>query len=246
MSAAEHIAELRRRVTMSAIVIVACTGVAFFFHAEILTLLMEPAQGFANVPSGKPVFLDLTEFIGVAMKVSLLVGLTASLPFVLYQMIMFLSPGLEPDERFYLYMLMPVSLIVFLIGAAFGYRILFPPAIHFLLSFGSDIATPLPRIGAYMNLMLSLLFWMGLIFELPIVLFFLSRIGVVTSEWLGRRRRYAFVISFVLGAIITPTFDPINQTLVALPIVVLYEMGVWLAKLGGRNRRMAMEKARNA
>ena len=102
----------------------------------------------------------------------------------------------------------------------------------------------MPRIGTYVNLMLSLLFWMGLVFETPIVLFFLSRIGVVTSEWLAKRRRYALVVAFLLGAIITPTFDPSNQTLVAVPIMVLYEAGVWLAKLGTRNRLKALEKAR--
>ena len=243
MPARDHIAELRRRMVWSAVVVMLTTGAAFYFHKEILTLLMEPAQGFANVPEGKPVYLDLTEFIGVAMKTSLLVGVAASLPFVLYQVVMFVAPGLNATERRYLYTLMPMSLIVFIAGAAFGYRILFPPAVDFLLSFGSDIATPMPRIGTYVNLMLSLLFWMGLVFETPIVLFFLSRIGVVTSEWLARRRRYAVVAAFILGAIITPTFDPINQTLVAVPIMVLYEAGVWLAKLGTRNRRRALEKA---
>ncbi len=243
MPARDHIAELRRRMVWSAVVVMLTTGAAFYFHKEILTLLMEPAQGFASVPEGKPVYLDLTEFIGVAMKTSLLVGVAASLPFVLLQVVMFVAPGLNPTERRYLYVLLPMSLIAFLAGAAFGYRILFPPAIDFLLSFGSDIATPMPRIGTYVNLMLSLLFWMGLVFETPIVLFFLSRIGVVTSEWLAKRRRYALVVAFILGAIITPTFDPINQTLVAVPIIVLYEVGIWLAKLGTRNRRLALEKA---
>ena len=204
---------------------------------------MEPAQGFANVPEGKPVYLDLTEFIGVAMKTSLLVGLAGSLPFVLFQIVMFVSPGLSGSERRYLYILMPMSLIAFVAGAAFGYRILFPPAINFLLSFGSEIATPMPRIGTYVNLMLSLLFWMGIVFETPLVLYFLSRIGVGTSEWLAKRRRYAVVVAFILGAIITPTFDPINQTFVAVPIIVLYEAGGWLAKLGGRQRRISLERS---
>ena len=241
MPAMAHIMELRRRLVRSAIFVFVATGTAFAFHGWILRRLMEPAQGFANVPGGKPVYLDLTEFIGVAMKVSLLTGIAVSLPFLLYQAVMFAAPGLSSSEKRYLYTLLPLSLIAFLTGAAFGYRILFPPAINFLLSFGSDIATPMPRIGTYISLMLSLLFWMGIVFETPLVMFFLARIGVVTSEWLAKRRRYAVVVSFVLGAIITPTFDPINQTLVAVPIVVLYEAGIWLAKLGTRNRRMARE-----
>ncbi len=243
MPAREHMVELRRRLVWSAVFVFAATGTAFYFHGEILRLLMEPAQGFANVPEGKPVYLDLTEFIGVAMKVSLLVGMAASIPFVLFQIVMFAAPGLNSAEKRYLYTLLPMSLIAFLAGAAFGYRILFPPAVDFLLTFGSDIATPMPRIGTYMSLMLSLLFWMGIVFETPLVLFFLSRIGVVTSEWLAKRRKYAVIIAFVLGAIITPTFDPINQTFVAVPIVILYEAGIWLAKLGTHNRRRSREKA---
>lgn len=232
----QHIQELRRRLIWSALAVLICTGAAFAFHERILILLMEPAQGFADIPNEKPIYTDLTEFIGVAMKASLLVGLFASLPVVLYQLVMFAAPGLTPKERRYLYILLPVSLLAFAGGAAFGYRILFPPAVDFLLSFGSDVATPYIRIGSYVGLMLSLLFWMGIVFETPVVLFFLSKIGVVTPEFLARHRRFAIVIAFILGAMITPTFDPINQAFVAVPIIVLYEVGIWLAKLGRRGR----------
>ena len=233
----DHLVELRKRLTWSILAIVGCTGVAFVFHAQILSLLMGPAQGFASIPNHKPVFTELTEFIGAVMKTSLVVGLFGALPFVLYQFVMFVAPGLKPTEKRYLYALLPVSLLVFLLGAFFGYRILFPPAVDFLLNFGSDVATPMIRIGNYVNLMLSLLFWMGVVFETPVVLFFLSKIGVVTPAFLARQRRYAIVVAFILGAIITPTFDPINQSLVALPIIVLYEVGIWLAKLARRGKK---------
>ena len=239
----EHLVELRRRLTWSAFAVLLTTGAAFIFHEQILTLLMEPAQGFANMPNEKPIYTELTEFLGIAMKTSLLVGLFAALPFVLYQAVMFVAPGLSPRERVYLYTLLPVSVVVFLAGAAFGYRILFPPAVRFLLGFGSDIATPFIRIGNYVNLMISLLFWMGIVFETPVVLFFLSKIGIVTPEFLARQRRYAVIVAFILGAIITPTFDPINQSLVALPIIVLYEVGIWLAKLARRGRKPASSEA---
>lgn len=222
---------------LSAIAVLVCAAAAFAFHEQILELLMEPAQGFASIPNQKPIYTDITEFMGTATKTSLLVGIFAALPFVLYQMVMFVAPGLTPKERRYLYTLMPLSLLAFVAGAAFGYRVLFPPAVHFLLTFGSDVATPFIRIGSYVNLMLALLFWMGVIFETPLVLFFLSKIGVVTPRFLARQRRYAVVVAFILGALITPTFDPVNQTLVALPIIVLYEVGIWLAKLGGRRQK---------
>ena len=236
---AEHIRELRKRLMLSVLAVVVCTGGAFVFHQQILELLMEPAQGFTDLPNQKPIFTELTEFIGAAMKVSLLFGLFGALPFVLYQFVMFAAPGLKLAEKRYLYALLPLSLVAFLAGAVFGYRILFPPAVAFLLSFGSDVATPYIRVGNYVSLMLSLLFWMGIVFEMPVVLFFLSKMGLVTPELLARNRRYAVVVAFVLGALITPTFDPINQSLVALPIIVLYEVSIWLTKLGRRGRRRA-------
>lgn len=231
-----HLTELRRRLTWSAVVVFIGTVVSFIFHQQILQVLMAPAGNFTELPQNKPVYTELTEFIGIAMKASLFVGIFGSLPFLLWQMVMFAAPGLNSTEKRYLYSLMPITILVFLAGSAFGYFMLFPPAVRFLLTFGSDVATPMIRIGNYINLMLSLLFWMGIVFELPIILFFLSRIGVVTPKFLARNRRWAIVISFILGAIITPTLDPINQAFVAGPIIVLYEVGVQLSKVGARMR----------
>ena len=238
----EHVNELRKRLTRSVIAVVVCTGVAFVFHEQILVLLMGPAQGFASIPNGKPIFTELTEFISTAMKASLVAGLCVSFPFVLYQMVMFIAPGLTPSERRWLYALVPAAVGAFALGAFFGYRVLFPPAIGFLQSFGSGVATPMIRIGSYVGLMLTLLFWMGVVFEMPVVLFFLSRLGIVTPRFLSRQRRYAIVMAFVLGAVITPTFDPINQALVALPIIALYEVSIWLSKLAQRGRDRGASK----
>lgn len=232
-----HLLELRRRITYSAISVAVTTGVAFVFHKQILKFLMGPAKQFEDIPVGAPVYTTLTEFISAAFKTSLLVGLFASLPLVLYQIVMFALPGLNKTERRYLYFLIPATILAFITGAAFGYYVMFPPMIGFLLNFGSDIATPMIGIGNYINLILMLTLWLGLIFQMPVVLFFLAKIGLVSPEFLGKHRRYAIVIAFILGAIITPTFDPINQSLVAVPIIVLYELSVWLSKLAARGRR---------
>ena len=239
LSADQHLLELRGRLVKSVLAILITTAIAFVFHSQILEFLMEPARGFEGVPNEKPVYTDLTEFIGVAFKVSLLAGLILALPYVLYQIVMFVAPGLKKNERRYLFILLPASLLAFLSGAAFGHQVLFPPAVRFLLSFGSDVATPFIRIGGYTSIMLTLLFWMGIVFETPVVTFFLAKIGVVSGNFLAKQRRYALVVSFVLGAIITPTFDPINQGLVAIPIMVMYELGIWLARLGERGRKKA-------
>lgn len=236
-----HLAELRRRLLYSVAFLTITTVLTFTFHQQILELLMVPAEGFAGIPNQKPIYTEMTEFLSIAFKVSLLSAFGISFPFFLFQIVMFVRPGLTPSERKYLYTLLPISVLMLFAGAAFGYRILFPPAVQFLLSFGNDVATPFIRIGSYANLMITLLFWMGLVFETPIVMFFLSRVGVVTPTFLARNRRFAVVIAFVLGAMITPTIDPINQTLVAVPVIFMYEAGVWLAKLGARRRKSSKQ-----
>jgi sec-independent protein translocase protein TatC len=112
-----------------------------------------------------------------------------------------------------------------------------PPALHFLLTFGEGVAVPLIKVINIVNLMIRLLFWMGLVFETPLVMYLLAQIGLVDARKLSRFRRYWVVVAFVMGAIITPTFDPINQALVAVPLLVLYELGILLARLAGRGKR---------
>ena len=127
----QHLTELRRRVTWSAASVLVTTGIAFAFHRQILRLLMEPAERFVDIPNQGPIFTEMTEFIGVATKTSLLVGIFAALPFILYQVVMFVAPGLKTREKVYLYAMLPTSVLVFLVGSAFGYLVLFPPAINF-------------------------------------------------------------------------------------------------------------------
>jgi sec-independent protein translocase protein TatC len=122
-------------------------------------------------------------------------------------------------------------------GAWFGFAVLLPPAIKFLLGFGSDLATPLIAVGDYVTLLVSLMLWMGIVFELPIVMFLLAKMGVMPASWIGKQRRWAILAAFVLGAIITPSFDPLTQSIAAGPIIVLYEAGYWLSKLAERGRK---------
>ena len=181
--------------------------------------------------------------IGITMKVSLMGGLVLALPIILYQIVMFVAPGLTPREKRYLVALLPGAMISFVTGATFGYYVLLPPALNFLLTFGSDIATPMIRIGNYINLVVTLLFWLGVSFQTPLVMFFLSKIGVITPWTLARQRRFAVVVAFILGALITPTFDPVNQSLVAVPIILLYELGIWLARLARMGQKKALVEA---
>ncbi|MDP6101922.1 MAG: twin-arginine translocase subunit TatC [Dehalococcoidia bacterium] len=235
-----HLNELRRRLIISVVVLVVTTSIAFVFHPAIFGLLMGPAQGFESLRDQTLIFTQVTEMIGITMKVSLMGGLILALPIILYQIVMFVAPGLTPREKHYLFALLPGVMISFVAGATFGYLILLPPALRFLLTFGSDIATPMIRVGNYINLVVTLLFWLGVSFQTPLVMFFLSKIRIVTPRALAKQRRFAVVVAFVLGALITPTFDPVNQSLVALPIILLYELGIWLAKLARLGQKKAL------
>ena len=136
-----------------------------------------------------------------------------------------------------LYLIIPWIAIMFAAGVAFCYFIVLPRMIEFLYLFSSDVAEPSPRLKDFISLATRLLLIVGLIFEMPVVTTFLARIGVLKPEWLSGRWRWAVVISFILAAFITPTIDPINQTLIALPMIVLYGMCIWLAKLVYRQKQ---------
>ena len=233
----EHLEELRKRLLISVVAVVVAAIAAFVFRTQLLNFLLEPAQGFGNSLTGKPVFTGVTEMLGVVMKTSIMAGVVFALPVVLYQLVMFVAPGLNRREKTYLFIFLPATVVAFASGVLFGYYVLFPPAMRFLFTFGTEVAVPMIRIGNYMDVVTSLLFWMGLIFELPLVFFFLARLGVVTSKRLFRYWRYSVVVAFLLCAAITPTGDTINQSLVAASIVVLYGVGILLAKVGERLRR---------
>ncbi len=235
MTLRDHLEELRKRLFYTTAAVALGTAIAFVFRDRVLDFLLAP--GFDGIPDTRPIYTEVTEMVAVVMKVSLMAGVVVALPVVLYQLVMFVTPGLTRRERVYLFIFLPGTVVVFGLGAAFCYYVLLPPAFRFLFTFGANNADAVIRIGSYMHVVTVLLFWMGIIFELPLVMFFLARLGVVTAGFLARFRRYAVILAFVAGAIITPTMDPVNQTLVALPIIVLYEVGILLARLGQRLRR---------
>jgi sec-independent protein translocase protein TatC len=153
---------------------------------------------------------------------------------------MFVAPALKPKEKRYVYLILPWIALMFAGGVVFGYFILIPPAIKILTSLGNEYATPMIKIGNYVSVVTRLLLTIGLVFELPVVSTFLARLGVVSYKWLAGKRKWAIILAFILAAIITPTFDPINQTLVAVPLILLYELSIWLARLVQRKRTDAV------
>lgn len=237
----EHLGELRRRLLISVLALLAGSAVSFIFWRQIIELLIRPAHDLRNGSSAQLVFIEVTELFTTSFKVSLLAGFILAFPVILYQVVMFVAPGLTDKERRYVFTFLPGAMLAFLSGVAFGYFVLTPPALHFLLTFGSDLATPMIRISNLVDLMIRLLFWMGVVFETPLVMYLLAQLGIVNVRTFARFRRYWVVAAFILGAIITPTFDPLNQALVAVPLLALYEIGILLARLAGKGRRRATE-----
>lgn len=228
-----HLTELRQCLIKSAIAVVVTTIISFIFANQIFEILIRPAGDIDLI------YIEMTEMIGTYMRVSLVAGIILAMPYLVYQFFMFVSPALSRKEKKYVYLILPWVTLMFVGGVAFGYFVLVPPATNFLISFGSEIATPQIKIGNYISVVTRLLLAIGLVFELPVITSFLARLGIITSKWLASRRRTAIIVAFILAAIITPTFDPINQSLVAAPLVILYEVSIWLAKLFQRKEPRA-------
>ncbi len=223
-----HLEELRQRLIKAIVAVIVCIIPSFVFYQQIFAIITRPA-GHINL-----IYTEMTEMIGTIMRVSLYCGLALAMPMIVYQIVRFIAPALTRSEKRALYMILPGIFLSFLSGVCFGYFIAVPPAVRFLLTFGQSIATPQIKVGNYVSLVTTLLFALGVIFETPLVVFFLAKIRVVTPKMLSDRRKYAVLGAFIIAAMVTPTFDPLNQSIIALPIIVLFELSIWLAKLATR------------
>tara|TARA_B100000949_G_C14164749_1_gene400694 strand:+ start:123 stop:860 length:738 start_codon:yes stop_codon:yes gene_type:complete len=230
----QHLQELRKRLLYSIIAVIAGTAIAFPFWEKVVVWLKRPAQALNNGEGVPLIATQVTEAFTTSFRVSILAGLILAFPIVLYQVIRFVAPGLTSKEQRYLLAFLPAVLLVFLAGVAFGYLVLTPQALPFLLSFGGEVVQPQIRVSSYVDVMVRLLFWMGIVFETPLIMLLLARIGIANARRFSRFRRYWIVVAFVLGAVITPTVDPVNQALVAIPLLVLYEVGIVLVRVLGR------------
>lgn len=238
MTFTSHLAELRQRLIKSVIALVITTIIAFIFARYIFDFLIRPAPDDISL-----IYIEMTGMIATYFKVALMGGLVLAMPVLVYQGIMFVSPALTRREKRYVYLALPWITLMFIGGFAFGYFILVPPATNFLLSFMTDVARPEIKIDNYISIVTRFLVAIAVVFETPVIITFLARLGIVKPEWLARKRRWAIVVAFILAAVITPTFDPINQSLVAIPLIILYEMSIWLAKIAYRKRAEVAESS---
>lgn len=233
LSLIEHLDELRRRLVVAAVAVLITTAGAFFFAVPIIKFLLAPS-GIARCLALSP-----TENFTTFMRVSLFAGIALAMPVLLYEIFAYVDPALLPRERRFVLTSGPFVLGLFVGGMAFCYYVLLPNAIKFLINFGSEVIENQLRCAEYLSFVTTFILGVGIVFEMPAIIVALVRIGVVQRSWLARQRRYVFLLVFVIGAIITPTPDPFNQTLVALPMYLLYEAGLLISRFVGGPRRAA-------
>lgn len=235
-----HLEELRKRLINSAIAIgIACCG-ALYFSDELFNILMKPLT--KELAEGQTlIFTGLTEKFFINLKTALVAGILAASPIIFHQAWKFIAPGLYQNEKKYVIPFVISSTILFIGGALFGYFIVFPYGFQFFLGFETESVRAMPSVKEYFSLATRLLLAFGLVFELPVLMFFLSKMGIVTVPFLKKNRKYAILLSFVIAAILTPP-DPTTQCMMAVPLIVLFELGIFVARFARPVKKEEEEK----
>jgi sec-independent protein translocase protein TatC len=224
MTLVEHLEELRQRLIRATIALVITTAFSVIFAKRILQALIVPLGG--NLPQA----VRPTETFVIFMKVALMAGLALAMPVIIYQFARFVAPGLTRRERRYLYILVPGASLLFAVGLLFAYFIMLPFAVRYLYNFLGDVVRQDWTIDYYISFITTFMIAVGLVFETPLLVFILAKMGVISQQALSKNRKYAIVAALVIAAVITPTPDPFNQLLVAAPLWILYEVGIFLAR----------------
>ena len=233
----EHIEALRGHLLRSLAAMAVTSAIGFAFASRILDWLSKPIGGITKLQA-----IEVTESIGAFMRVSLLTGFALAFPYLCFELFGFVNPGLRRRERVLALMAIPMAFLLFLLGAAFAYFIMLPAALPFLLNF-MGIHT-VPRPSNYITFVTSLIFWIGIAFQFPLIVYALAAMGVVRAGMLLRGWRFAVVGIAVVAAAVTPTVDPINMSLVMLPMIVLYFLSIGLAAIAQRGRKAQQAEPR--
>lgn len=247
-----HLEELRKRIVRSVIWIAIGFGVCFNFSENILSALLWPMNTkvmlkstfpfYSAVPNAVPQKLHYTTLIEPFwshLKIALIAGLMLVFPFVMRELWKFFSPALHLKERRYIGYFVVFSTLFFAAGVLFCFFVLLPVAVPFLLTYKTENLIAILRIGDYIDFVLKFLLASGIVFELPLIIVLLSRMGIVSPTVLAKYRKFAFLGAFILGAILTPTPDIFNQTILSVPIYLLYELGILFARVFGRPKKPA-------
>ncbi len=228
-----HFSEMRKRLIRSVIVLIITIIIAFVFWERLAEILLYPAPEDITLQA-----IRMTEMFSTTMRICLVAGIILAMPYLTYELLMFVSPALTRSEKKYVYLILPWIALMFIGGVVFAYFVMIPNITSFLLSWGSELVTPQPMFSDYVNIVTRMLLVSGLVFELPVLITFLARIGIVKPHWLASKWRGAVIISFILAAIITPTPDPLNQSIVAGVLIFLYGLSLILSKLVYKKRKI--------
>ena len=223
-----HLEELRRRLIICAIAIGIGFVISYFFSKQLFSLLVLPLVKVLPADS-QLIFTSLPEMFITYIKVSLVAGIILAIPVIFYELWMFIVPALYQKEKRYLVPFVLFSSILFILGALFGYLVVFPYGFKFFISFATEDIQALPSVKQYFSFAIRLLLAFGLVFEMPVVVLFLARIGLITPDAMKRFRKFAILCSFILAAILTPP-DVATQIMMALPIIILYELSILISK----------------
>jgi sec-independent protein translocase protein TatC len=230
-----HLEELRKRLIVCAITVGVGFVIAYIFSEHLFQLLILPLKEVMP-EGGQLIFTNLPEMFFAYLKVAFIAGILASAPLIFYQIWLFVAPGLYRKEKKYLIPFVVSSTFLFVGGALFGYFVVFPFGFKFFIGFANEYVKALPSVKQYLSFSIKLLFAFGVVFELPVVIFFLAKIGVVTPKLLRKKRKYAILLTFALAAILTPP-DVITQCMMAVPLIVLYEIGILVAILARKKKQ---------
>jgi sec-independent protein translocase protein TatC len=238
MSLLEHLEELRRRLIHSAIYLVVAFFVAYTFRERIYAFMEQPIVSAlkAHNLDTHLVYLNPVDIFNLYIKISFLAGAILASPFVLYQVWLFISPGLYQKEKRYVVPFMAATVGLFLGGAFFGYHYVYPGALNFRIGYSSQFR-PMVTVGEYTELFMTVILGLGITFELPILVFFLALFGLVSAAWLWSNVRYAILIIFIIAAIITPTPDVLTMCVFAAPMLILYLLSIGVAYMVHPSRR---------
>lgn len=230
MSVYDHLEELRRRLLIVLAAVVVASAAAFSFSQRILVFLERPMHGVPLHYTGP------LEPIYALVKISIGVGLIVAGPIVLYQVVAFIVPALTHRERRMLFLYLPVGIMLFLLGLSFGFFVFIPLVLAAIFRLSGPDLLPILTVGQYTSFLISFMLPFGVVFELPVIVLLLVKLGVVTADTLARGRRWALLFSALVAAIFAPP-DPITPLVMAAPIYMLFEVSIWVARLAGRSRR---------
>jgi sec-independent protein translocase protein TatC len=230
-----HLAELRKRLIISFVAVGIGFAVAYAFSAEIFDWLVQPLIKVLP-PGDKLVFTALPEAFFIYLKASLIAGIVLASPVIFYELWMFVAPGLHQREKRFVLPFVIISTLLFVAGALFGYYIVFPVGFRFLVGFSTENIRALPSLQLYLSFCIKMLLGFGLVFEFPVLAYFLGRAGIISSPMMAKNRRIAILLIFIVAAVITPP-DVVSQILLAVPLYILFEGSILIVKLTGKKKK---------